>query len=246
MDEPSSSTRHAPQAVEDLVDAATGLDGRAFRTLRDLLVRPWTMIRQAAFEHDPRYVSAVKLSLAMSTVSIVLMSWLMPSDGFFERMKAADPEAWAQLQTDLVASGVCFAHFADRFSNRHELLNTVSTLVECGVFAVFVRQLDRTRPFLSHLSFVLYCYALWLLVTIPLQFVVVADIAGTGLLAGVAMLALMPGLLVMGLRALYPTSWLRQVARGVLLLALTVVLFGLSMTAISWGAMLWTRLSFGM
>jgi hypothetical protein len=228
------------------VDAATGFDGRMWFTVRSLAQHPWTTIREAVFEHDPSYVSAVKLSLAMSTVSIVLMSWLMPGDAFFVRMKVADPDAWAQLQADLAAAGVCFDHFADRFSNRHELLNTASTLVECGVFAVFVRLLDRTRPFMSHLSFVLYCYALWLIATLPLQFVVVHNLGGLGTLMGFAMIVLMPGLLVMGLRSLYPTSPLRQLVRGILLFALSTVLFGASAVAIASGAMLWTRLSFGM
>ena len=240
-----SEDAHAVRAAEDLVDAATGLDGRALATLRDLVVRPWTMIQRAAFENDRRYVGAVKLSLAMSTVAIVLMSWLVPSELYFDRMRASDPEGWAVLVSQLDAHGVCFDHFADRFSNRHELLNTASTLIECIVFAAVVGRFDRRRPWFAHLNFVLYCYSLWLLITIPLQFLTVADIDGLGVVLGLAMVAVLPGLMILGLVRLYPAPWPRQLARGTLLLVLTVVLFIVSAVAIAAGAMAWTRASFG-
>ncbi|MEM7154033.1 MAG: hypothetical protein AAF799_14380 [Myxococcota bacterium] len=245
-DEHPAKPSGSAQVAEDLVDAATGLDGRAWQTLRDLVLRPWTMIQRAAFDHDPRYVSAVKLSLAMSTLSIVLMSWLVPSEAYFDRLRVSSPEAWAQLTAQLDAHGVCFPHFADRFSSRHELLNTIATLFECGVFGLFLYVLDRARPYLSHLNFVLYCYSLWLLATAPLQFVVVADLGGSGFLAGVGMIVLLPGLMLMGLRRLYPAPWLRQVVRGSMLLVLTAVLLGATVVMISSGAMAWTRASFGL
>ena len=245
-DERPAKPSGSAQVAEDLVDAATGLDGRAWETLRDLVLRPWDMIQRAAFDQDPRYVSAVKLSLAMSTLSIVLMSWLVPSEAYFDQLRVSAPQAWAQLSAELDAHGVCFPHFADRFSSRHELLNTIATLFECGVFAVFLYGFDRARPLLSHLNFVLYCYSLWLLVTAPLQFVVVADIGGSGFVGALGMILLLPGLMLMGLRRLYPASLPRQLVRGLSLLVLTAVLFGGTVVMISSGAMAWTRASFGL
>ncbi len=241
-----SDEKHAApaRAAEDLVDAVTGLDGRALATLRDLVLQPWSMIQRAAFENDQRYVGAVKLSLAMSTVAIVLMSWLVPSELYFERMQASDPEAWALLAAQLEAHGICFDHFADRFSSRHELLNTAATLVECVVFAFVVRRFDPRRPVFAHLNFVLYCYSLWLLISLPLQFLAAADIEGVRAVAGLVMLAVLPGLMIFGFHRLYPARWPRQLARGVVILIVTTVLFVLSAVAIAVVAMAWTRASF--
>jgi len=246
-DTPPKPSSASAQAAQDLVDAATGLDGRAWVTLRDLVIRPWDMIRRAAFENDPRYVGAVKISLVMSTFAIVLMSWLLSGEGYFTRLQAAEPAAWARLNARLEASGVCLAHFIDRFSSRHELLNTLATLVECGVLAVFFYVLDRRRRFVAHLSFALYCYALWLLVTVPLQFVMVAGLSPVAKLAvALGMIVLLPGLMFVGLLRLYPTSWPRQVGRALALLLLTGGLFFVMTAAIARGAMAWTLLSFGL
>jgi|GEM_PF-3569278 len=245
-DSPERRPDASARAAEDIVDAATGLDGRTWVTLRDLAVRPWETIRKAAFEHDPRYVGAVKLSLAMSTVAIVLMGWLLPSGAFFDRLRVSDPQAWAELTATLEQHGICLDHFADRFSSRYDILNTGATLVECGVFALVFFALDRSRPFISHLSFALYCYSMWLATSIPLQLLVAADI-GTVMRSGlfVLMLLLLPGLLIVGLWQFYPAGWTRQIGRAVGLLVLTALLFAVSTTVIAAGAFAWTRASFG-
>lgn len=253
-DEPHAKSSDPPptaRAAEDLVDAATGLDGRAWVTLRDLVLRPWDMIQRAAFEHDRGYVGAVKLSLSITTLAIVLISWLFPSDAPLTSLEHSAPEVWTQLNTQLSEHGICFAHFADRFSNRYELLNTLATLLECGVFALVLHRFDRSRPLFSHLSFALYCYSLWLLASVPLELLLAtinaADLGRTLHLAvGLFMIALLPGLLIMGLWRLYPASWIRQLGRSVILLLVTVVLFVLALLAISTGAMAWTRASFGL
>ncbi|MEM6295525.1 MAG: hypothetical protein AAGA54_29900 [Myxococcota bacterium] len=233
------------RAAEDLVDAATGLDGRALLTLRDLVVRPWTMIRRAALENDPEYVGAVKLALAMSTVAIVVMSWLIPSELYFDGMRAADPEAWSAFSKELDANGICLAHFSDRFSNRHELLNTAATLAECGVFALLFLWFDRTRAYFTHLSVALYCYSLWLLVSLPLQLLAGTDLGGPiGMTVGLVLIALLPGLLITAVVKFYPASRIRQTARGVGVLVLTGALFAGTSVIIAEGAMLWTRASF--
>lgn len=203
------------------------------------------MIQRAAFEHDPRYVGAVKLSLALSTVAIVLMGWLMPSDVYLDGFRASDPEAWARLAAELDKHGISQAHFADRFSSRHELLNTAATLFESAGLALVLHRFDRSRPLLSHLSFALYCYSLWLLVSLPLQFVVISDLNQTfRIVVGAGMVVLLPGLLVAGMIRLYPAPWPRQLARAVAVVALTALLLWLAAVAISVGAMAWTRTSF--
>ena len=245
--DPSTRSSASTRTAEDLVDAATGLDGRAWITLRDLLRQPWEMIRRAAFEGDPHYVGAVKLSLAMSTLAIVLMSWLMEPDAYLQAMRAADPVAWGRFEGELASRGVCMDHFADRFWSRHELINTVATLLECGVFALLLWAFDRRRPYLSHLSFALYGYTLWLMVTVPLQFALAADLPPAVVFwVGIGMVVLLPGLMIAGLLRLYPASWPRQLLRALLLVVTTALLFVLAAAAISAGAMAWARASFGL
>ncbi|MCH9685984.1 MAG: hypothetical protein K0V04_31405 [Deltaproteobacteria bacterium] len=253
-DEPdgkSPSQSSTTRAAEDLVDAATGFDGRAWVTLRDLVLKPWEMIQRAAFDHDPTYVGAVKLSLAMSTFAIVLMSWLFPGDAQLDNLETSNPEAWIELNARLTEHGICFAHFVDRFSSRYELLNTAATLLECGVFALLFRWFDRSRPLLSHLSFALYCYSLWLLASIPLELLLAAasaaDLGQTlSMAVGVVMLGLLPGLLIAGLWHLYPAPWSRQLARALILVVVIAVLFGLTLIVIMFLAMAWALASFGL
>lgn len=254
MTEPRLPSAPRPQgaaAAEDLVDAATGLDGRAWVTVRDLVLRPWDMMRRAAFEHDPRYVGAIKLSLALSTLAIVLMSWLFPPDGMLTSLEQTDPSAWAALQDQLREHGICFAHFADRYSSRYELLNTTATLLECGVLALVLYRFDRARPLLSHLSFALYAYSLWLLVSIPLELALAGLTAlgaasWLGTVVAVVLVLVLPGLLVAGVWRLYPAAWPRQLGRAVILLVATAGLFAVAILVIGVGAMAWTRASFGM
>ncbi len=208
------------------------------------------MIRRAAFENDPGYVGAVKLSLSITTLAIVLISWLFPSDAPLIGLKDSAPEVWIQLNTQLSERGISFAHFADRFSSRYELLNTFATLLECGVFALLLHRFDRSRPLFSHLSFALYCYSLWLLACIPLEFLLAAAHAvgvdrTLSMAMGMGMVAVLPGLLIVGLWRLYPAPWPRQLGRAAILLLLMAVLFVVVLAAISVGAMEWTKASFG-
>lgn len=237
----------ANRAAEELIDAATGFDRRAWITLRDLVVRPWTLLGRVIAGPDPRYVGSIKLSLVVMTISLLVTPWLMPTTSVIQMFeRAGDIDAAQALRATLDGAGVDHAHFDERYTSRSNTLNTILSVVECLVLALVLSRFDRTRRFFGHLDYALYLYTLWVLVTTPLIAIGVALPAEAfAVIAMLGMLAL-PGLLIAGLPRFYPAPWPRQLLRGAMILLATASLLVAAFDLLISLSLRWTLASFGL
>jgi len=247
---PTVPDERKARAAEDLIDAALGLDRRAWVTLRDLLVRPWVLIARTLDGPDPRYVGPIKLALSVAAASLLLVSWLLPERPVAQLVELkSGPAAAEALLAELGAHGVAPAHFDERFASRQNAINVALTLVECLAFSALLAWFERRRPFLGHLAYALIMFTLWVLVGTLIVVVVIAvptEVRWFHVAAEAVMLLLLPGLLIAGLPRFYPAPWPRQAARALVLVLVALVLLAVAFEVLMVLALAWTKASFGM
>ena len=250
-DPPPKSTNATVRAADDLLDAATGFDRRALVTMRDLVLRPWTLIQRAVFDDDPRYVGPVKLALSLTVLSLLLTTWLLPTDyDIGETLHRDAPEQWAALRERMATHQISGAHFVERFTDYLHFLTTLLTLAECGFYALVLRRFDRSRPYLTHMGYALYLYSLWLLLAMLLVLVIaVAHTLGySSLIIGAwsVMGVSLPVLQALGLPRFYPAPRSRQIGRAAFLIMSSLVLFSAGSFLATTSALVWALRSFGL
>ena len=92
-----SPVRHAAHAIEDVFESFWHLDGRVFRTLRDLLA-PGRVALEYLAGHRVRYIPPLRLFVILSLLTFFVGKLVVHAEGPAFQLDPKDTQ-FAQLQT---------------------------------------------------------------------------------------------------------------------------------------------------
>jgi len=159
-------------SLKDFVIEVLGIDGKGFRLMWDVLVRPRTVFEAFLGEHQTRYAPPIRVWLWVFGVKAIALLSIGGAGGMFSRINDAQHgENFAGL---LARLDVDMAQFLALANNWWNFFHPVLVLVLSIPAAITLELLKRAAPFAGHANVYLSAFlatSLVSIVTAPAVFI---------------------------------------------------------------------------
>ena len=194
----------------ELIRETFDVDGRMFRTLRLLFVRPGALTREYLAGHRQRYTPPLRLYLVISVLFFLTMSWAASQGVLLEGGQTMDDDAPTQARL-----------LGDEFPRVMFLL--------LPVFALLLKVAFRDRLYFDHLIYSLHVHsAAYVILAVMVPLDGIADRHWLPLIVQVASLYYLLSYVIGSLRRVYGVSRGRAATVGIGVLVAYVILMSIS------------------
>ena len=126
--------------LEDLAEDAVGVNFRSLRTMRDLVIRPNTVFRAYAANDRETYTPALRIWLALISVSFVISLLFGGHEQLLLNVFANQPDLAARVST---VTGGDLAEVAEDFSDRFGALQPIAVALLTSLTIFLVALFDK-------------------------------------------------------------------------------------------------------
>lgn len=199
---PDRSALELANTTDDVAEATLDVNSATLRTFKLALLRPSELVR-SRLEGERKYVGPARLFVLLTGISVVLMYWLDPetadwSTGWGE-------EGWL-IYDAYLPEGVNRGQFRKEVVRNSEKLVVGLEVLAVVLLWPFVKLFDRKRPWLQHLTILLYYASTAVLWDLPLLPV-------TSGLGAIVSLVVHLAVVYTMFRTWYPAPWYRTAIR---------------------------------
>ena len=194
----------------ELIRETFDVDGRMFRTLRLLFVRPGALTREYLAGHRQRYTPPLRLYLVISVLFFLAMSWAASQGALLEGGQTMDADAPTQARL-----------LGEEFPRLMFLL--------LPVFALLLKVAFRDRLYFDHLIYSLHLHsAAYVILAVMVPLDGIADRHWLPLVVQLASLYYLLSYVMISLRRVYEVSRGRASTVGLGVLVAYVILMSIS------------------